>query len=46
MAKKTKEELEELEKLRDFIAERIFSNGIDEGYGLDIIINEDKDEEE
>ena len=46
MTKRTEEELEELKRLRDEITKRIFSRGIDEGYGLDIIINEDKDEEE
>ncbi len=46
MRKKTDEELEELERIRDIIAERIFNKGIDEGYGLDIIINDDYDEED
>ena len=32
---------EELEKLRDQITKNIMDRGIDEGHGLDIIINED-----
>ena len=44
MVKRTEEELEELKRLRDEMAEWILSRGIDEGH-LDAIINEDKDEE-
>ena len=43
---RTKEETEELERLREVIAENIFNRGVDEGHGLDIIINDLNEEEE